>query len=490
MPFAASPRNSVSLGSPAREWGLAPLRSQMRHGPNGSASAGDKPALLVVADDAALRMQYSVALRDDFALSYADNRRGALEEFAGLRPPLVHLDLGRQPETMTADEAPTTLREILNVDAATKVVVSGHAEDGNAYRMLQLGATDYLAKPVDLDELRMVLKRAAYRHRLERHGQVTTDSGAVSQFEELIGGTPPMKAIFAILTQVARTDVTVLLQGDSGTGKELAARAIVARSPRRDGPFVAINCGAIPETLLETELFGTEKGAYTGAHCRRKGQLETAHGGTLFLDEIGEMSPALQVKLLRFLQERRLTRVGGHESIPVDTRIIAASNKDLKTEIQAGRFREDVYYRIAVVVIAMPPLRERAEDVMLLANAFLRRYGEQSRCRLRFTPNAVAAITAHSWPGNIRELENAVQRAVIMAQGRFVEPHDLALVPAGTREVCTLRGARRRAERAVLVEALMRTRGNISLAARDLEISRPAIHDLLKKHQVTARNFR
>jgi two-component system NtrC family response regulator len=253
---------------------------------------------------------------------------------------------------------------------------------------------------------------------------------------------------------------------------------------------VVINCGAIPETLLETELFGTEKGAYTGAHSRRKGKLETAHGGTLFLDEIAEMSLALQVKLLQFLQERRLTRVGGHQSIPVDTRIIAATNKDLKTEIQAGRFRDDVYYRIAVVVIALPPLRERAEDVILLANAFLQRYGEQSRWRLRFTPHAVAAIVAHSWPGNIRELENAVQRAVIMAQGRFVEPCDLALMPACTMEASTLRGARHRAERAVLVEALMRTKGNISLAARDLAISRQTIHTLLRKHQVTARNLR
>jgi len=448
-----------------------------------------KPLLLVVADDEAARMQYSSALRDDFALSYADNRRAAIEEFTATRPPLVHLDLSPADETRTADEEFATLSHILSLDATTKVVVSGHPENDRACQALRLGAVDYLSRPVDLDELRLVLKRAAFRHRLERHDQGGSDPPDGARFEELIGSTPSMKAIFAMLAQVARSDVTVLLQGDSGTGKELAARAIVARSRRRDAPFVALNCGAIPETLLETELFGSEEGA-TGAHTRRTGALETAHGGTLFLDEIGEMSPALQVKLLRLLQEPRFTRVGGHQWIPVDTRIIAASTKDLKTEIQAGRFREDFYYRIAVVVIAMPPLRERADDVILLANTFLRRHGEQVGRRLRFTPHAIATIAAHRWPGNVRELENAVHRAVVMAQNPLVEPGDLGLVPQPPTEPSTLREARQRAERTALVAALTRTRGNISLAARNLAISRPAFHDLLKRHHVMASQFR
>jgi two-component system NtrC family response regulator len=456
----------------------------------GSASTVEKPSLLVVANDEALRLQYASALRDDFALAYADNRQGALKQFAAVRPPLVHLDLGLPARpTSVSDEQVATLRDILRVDAAAKVVVSGSAEERSACRMLQLGAIDYLSRPVDVEELRLVLRRAAYRHRLETHATPSVDPSA-SEFEGIIGSTPRMKAIFAILAQVARTDVTVLLQGDSGTGKELAARAIVARSPRRDGPFVAINCGAIPETLLETELFGSEKGAYTGALARRKGQLEMAHGGTLFLDEVGEMSPALQVKLLRFLQERQFTRVGGHESIAVDTRIIVATNKDLKAEIRAGRFREDVYYRIAVVVIALPPLRERSEDIILLANTFLQQYGERCGRRLRLSPRAVSAIAAHGWPGNIRELENAVQRAVVMTQGAIVEPQDLALLPAPMMEATTLRGARTRAERAALVDALTRTKGNISVAARNLAISRPAMHELLKKHQLEARFFR
>jgi two-component system, NtrC family, response regulator len=449
----------------------------------------NKPSLLVVTDDEALRTQCDVALRGDYTLSHVDNRVAALRQFARTRPPLVHLDSGLPAETKTADEELTTLSDILSMDAATKVVVTGHAEAGKAYRTLQLGAVDYLQKPVDLDELRVVLKRAEYRHRLETNGQASPNRVADSCFEEIIGCTPRMKAIFALLTQVANTDATVLLQGESGTGKELAARALVARSARRGGPFVAINCGAIPETLLEAELFGSEKGAYTGAYTQRKGKLETAHGGTLFLDEIGEMSLALQVKLLRFLQARQLERVGGHEPITVDTRIIAATNKNLKAEIATGRFREDVYYRIAVVVATMPPLRERAEDILLLANAFLERYCAQHRRKLRFTPRAVGAVAAHGWPGNIRELENAVQRAVIMARGPFIEPHDLALASAPTMEVSTLRGARRLAERTALTEALTRTKGNISLAARALEISRPVIHDLLKKHQVTARHF-
>jgi two-component system NtrC family response regulator len=299
-----------------------------------------------------------------------------------------------------------------------------------------------------------------------------------------------MQEVFAMLGQVAKTDATVLLQGESGTGKELAARALHMRSARRDGPFVPINCGAIPETLLESELFGHEKGAYTGAHTQRKGKLEIAEAGTLFLDEIGEMSLGLQVKLLRFLQERRIERVGGREQIAVNTRVIAASHRDLKAEIQAGRFREDLYYRLSVLVITIPPLRERSEDVILLANTFLRRSCEEYHRKLRFSQEALQAIAAHQWPGNIRELENAVHRAVIMAQGRVIGPNDLGIEAAAAAQGGTLREARSQIERQVLVNALIKSHGNISQAARELGVSRPAIHDLLEKHGVVAKQFR
>jgi two-component system NtrC family response regulator len=449
----------------------------------------DRPKLLIVEDDEALRTQYRYALREEYELAFAGDGRQALRQFAALRPALVSLDLGLPPRPARPDEGFAVLEQILELDPTARViVVTGHHEREHAVRALHLGATDYHFKPVDLDELRVVLRRAAFLHGFEAGGEGGGPAGA--RFEEILGSTPKMKEIFGLLEQVARTDVTVLLEGESGTGKELAARAIHARSARRDGPFVAINCGAIPETLLESELFGSEKGAYTGAHARRRGKLELAHGGTLFLDEIGEMSPPLQVKLLRFLQERRLERVGGHEQIPVDTRVIAATNKALRAEIQAGRFREDLYYRLSVIVITMPPLRERGEDLVLLANAFLRRACHEHRRRLRFSPAALQAITRHPWPGNIRELENAVQRGVIMARGRLVEPADMALAPAPVTAVPTLREARHETERRLLVDALTRTQGNISRAARELGVSRPAIHDLLDKHRVDARQFR
>jgi two-component system NtrC family response regulator len=298
-----------------------------------------------------------------------------------------------------------------------------------------------------------------------------------------------MREIFAMATRVAKTDATVLVQGESGTGKELLARAIHAN--RRSGPFVPINCGAIPETLLESELFGHEKGAYTGAHIQRKGKIEVAEGGTLFLDEIGEMSLLLQVKLLRFLQEREIERIGGRDRIRVNVRIIAASNKDLTAEIAAGRFREDLYYRLSVVTIKVPPLRERGEDILLLANAFLRRNCAERRRKVRFSNDALQAMLNHAWPGNIRELENKVQRAVIMAQGRWVEPTDLELQTFETPDAtATLREIRNKAEHQALVEALVKHRGNISQASKELKVSRPTLHGLVEKYSVNAREFR
>jgi two-component system NtrC family response regulator len=284
----------------------------------------------------------------------------------------------------------------------------------------------------------------------------------------------------------------VLIQGESGTGKELLARAIHDNGRRRTAPFVPINCGAIPETLLEAELFGHEKGSYTGAHIQRKGKVEVAAGGTLFLDEIGELSLTVQVKLLRFLQEREIERIGGRERIPVDVRIVAASNRELKSEIQAGRFREDLYYRLSVVTITVPPLRERGDDVLLIARALLARSAKAKHRKALFSPAALKALLAYGWPGNIRELENKVQRAVIMAQRNVIDPADLDLETAGADadEAQPLRDARARVEREALLEGLVKHRGNISRAAKTLGVSRPTLHSLLAKHDINAKNYR
>jgi len=447
----------------------------------------DRPSLLIVAGDDFLRAQYCNALQHAYSTHSAADCRDAIKLFTRVRPRLVYLDV--DPPS-TADECLETASQLLNIDVTAKVVVTGQAEASYATRAVLLGATDYLPKPVDIADLYVVLKRALYRHTLEVTGVALRDAADVSSFEGIVGGTSEMQNIFAMLAKVAKTDVTILVLGESGTGKELAARAIHSLSARRPKPFVAINCAAIPDTLLEAELFGSEKGAYTGAHAQRKGKLELAEGGTLFLDEIAELTPPLQAKLLRFLQERRVERLGGRQEINVDTRVIAATNHDLKTAIRAQQFREDLYYRLSVIVVPLPPLRDRGLDVLLLANLFLQQNCDTVRRRLRFSPRAIDAIVAHNWPGNIRELQNAVQRAVILAKPPLVEPADLGLSPVDTMPVLTLHEVRRQAARAALIQALTRTQGNVTLAARLLGVSRPVIHDLLKTHQLTRRLFR
>jgi two-component system, NtrC family, response regulator len=298
--------------------------------------------------------------------------------------------------------------------------------------------------------------------------------------------TPSMKEIVLLIDRVSKSTVSVLIHGESGTGKELIARAIHRKSPRRDSPFVPINCGAIPETLLEAELFGYERGAFSGADERRPGKFELADHGTLFLDEVGEVAPAVQVKLLRFLQEREIERLGGGRRIHVDVRVIAATNRDLTVAMQAGRFRDDLFFRLAVVAIAVPPLRARGEDVLVLANGFLRRSCEVYRRRVRFSPKAIDALMAYRWPGNVRELQNAVQRAVIMTTGPYIEPAELAIDVAATPPV-SLRDARRSAERDLIVAVMARNRANISRTARQLGVSRSTLHELLRKHAIVVR---
>jgi two-component system NtrC family response regulator len=452
----------------------------------------DLPKLLIVEDDEAVRTQLKYALRDRYALWFADTRARALAIVQEVRPDVVSLDLGLPPHADTVDEGLRTLEDILRLAPETKVVVlTGSGDRVNARRAVELGAADYLSKSADLAEYEMVLRRTTFLRDIEsENARESAEAEAGARFEEIIGSTPQMREIFSMVSLVAKTDVTVLIQGESGTGKELVARAVHGKSRRKNAPFVPINCGAIPETLLESELFGHEKGAYTGAHVQRKGKLELADGGTVFLDEIGEMPLPLQVKLLRFLQERKIERLGGRQQIHVDTRVIAASNKDLKADIAAGGLREDLYFRLSVVTITLPPLRDRAEDIGMLANAFLRRACQEYRRKLRFSSDALSAVARYHWPGNIRELENAVRRASIMARGQFIEPADLGIPHPGPPERLSLREARNRVERQVVVDALTRTRGNISRAATELGVSRPTLHGLLEKHGIDSRELR
>jgi two-component system, NtrC family, response regulator len=336
---------------------------------------------------------------------------------------------------------------------------------------------------VEVEELRVILKRTFHVASLERDYRDLQHHFKSETFEGMLGTSQPMQSVFSSIRKVATTDAPVLVLGESGTGKEMVALAIHRRSARKDGPFVAINCSAIPETLLESELFGHEKGAFTGAHVQRKGRIESASGGTLFLDEIGEIPLPLQVKLLRFLQEQRIERVGGRQEIQVDTRVVAATNADLKKGLQDGAFREDLYYRLAVVVIHLPALREREGDVQLLAQEFLRRSGaETNKEGLAFDQDATKALVRHSWPGNVRELENRVKRAVIMAERKRLTAQDLELTsPMSAPHANSLKEARESVEREMIHLALRKHAGKIAPAAAELGVSRPTLYELMEK---------
>ena len=453
----------------------------------------DRERLLIIEDDEDIRTQLTYALQDEYDVSVAGDRTRAAAAVQEAPPEIVTLDLGLPPTPDTAEEGLRALEDILAAAPDAKVIIiTGNGDRANAVAAVERGAFDYHLKPVNLDDLKVVLRRATYLRQLERESEEQARQREDSiRFTDILGSTPKMREIFGVIQRVAKTDATVLCEGESGTGKELVARAVHTHSPRKSGPFVAINCGAIPETLLESELFGHERGSFTGAHAQRKGKIEMATGGTLFLDEITEMSLPLQVKLLRFLQEREIERVGGREVIPIDVRVVAATNQSLDEALRGGRFREDLYYRLSVVTIHLPPLRERGEDVVLLANAFLRRNAQALKRKVRFSPEALEAIVKYQWPGNIRELENKVHRAVIMATSRIIGSADLDLNPSAVIDALpTLREARDQSERRLIVNALVRSRGNISRAARVLDISRPTFHDMLVKHSIDAKEFR
>jgi two-component system NtrC family response regulator len=445
----------------------------------------DKSPLLLVEDDPDISEQMRWALSDNHHIYEAKDRRTAVAVMRREQPPLVLLDLGLPPAVDEATEGLATLQEILQFAPATKVIVAtGNSDRANALAAVRSGAYDFVQKPVPLDVLKIILNRAAHLYRLEQENRALQEQTGLGEFSEIIGVSAPMQRIFEMIRRVAGSDVPVLITGDSGTGKELVARAIHHRSARKNGAFIAINCGAIPENLLESELFGHEKGAFTGAHRQMKGKLEYANGGTLLLDEIGEMPLSLQVKLLRFLQDGRLERVGGRESISVDTRILAATNMNLKEAIERRLFREDLFYRLSVIEILVPSLQERGEDVVLLAQAFLLRYRELFNSRVSgLSEEARASISAHAWPGNVRELENRMKRAVLMTKGLMIQPADLELAWDGmAKPQVTLKEATSKLERDLIQRALIYQNWNICRAAEDLGISRQTLHESIRKH--------
>lgn len=402
------------------------------------------------------------------------------------RPAVVFMELAISSQTSDPNEGIVTLREILEVDRFTKVVVITSGSDrAIALKAIGAGAYDLISKPLVVDELRQLLVRSFHVAHLEREFRELKEQVEPTGFAGMIGAGPAMQAVFASIKKVAASNAPVTILGESGTGKEMVARAIHEQSARRDGPFVAINCSAIPDSLLESELFGHEKGAFTGANTQRKGRIESASKGTLFLDEIGDVPLSVQVKLLRFLQEQTIERVGGRVEMKVDTRILAATNADLEKAMREGTFREDFFYRLAVVRITLPALRDRGEDITFVARSFLHRYAVQNRRQnLVFSRDALRAIEHHSWPGNIRELQNRVRRAVIMAEGSRITPHDLELESTEPAPGPSLKEAREDLEREMVHGALRRHGGKISPAALELGISRPTLYDLMDKYAV------
>jgi two-component system NtrC family response regulator len=443
-------------------------------------------ALLLVDDDAEIRDQMKWALASDYQLQEASDRFTALAHVREAMPRLILLDLGLPPDIDGASEGLAILREILRLNPMAKVIViTGNSDRAKAVAAIESGAYDFIEKPVQLDVLKVVLQRAAYLSNLEEDHRVLQQQVGQNEFPELVGDSSKMQDVFRMIRRVGPSDVPVLITGESGTGKELVARAIHGQSARKGMPFVAINCGAIPETLLESELFGYEKGAFTGATQQRKGRIEGAQGGTLFLDEIGDIPLGLQVKLLRFLQDHEIQRLGAKETIAVDARILAATNVDLKKAIGEGRFREDLYYRLCVVTMAVPALRERGSDITLLARTFLTKFAEEEKKPLKgYTPQAVEALTAHNWPGNVRELENRIKRAVVMAEGKYVTPANLELKDpsANEEEASTLRASRNSREKDLVRLAMEKTEWNVSRAAAELGISRPTLYQLLARY--------
>ena len=450
-----------------------------------------KPKLLIVEDDEGLQAQLKWAY-DDFEVIIAGDRASAIAALRAEEPAVVTLDLGLPPDPDGTSEGFAVLDAIVALKPDTKVIVaSGHGARESALTAIERGAYDFYQKPVDIEQLGLIVRRALNLHRIETENRALAErAGAGNRvLGGLITAAPEMVRVARTIERVANTSVSVMLLGASGTGKELLAKGLHDASTRKQGSFVAINCAAIPENLLESELFGHEKGAFTGAVKTTEGKIELANGGTLFLDEVGDIPLPLQVKLLRFLQERQIERIGGRKAIDVDTRIVCATHQDLEAMIADGRFREDLFYRLAEVVVKIPSLAERAGDAVLLAKAFLKRFAREMNPQVTgFAPDALTAIDAWPWPGNVRELENRVKRAALMADGKLVSAADLDLQQGAgdDPDVLNLKTAREKADRKVIRHALARSEGNISSTARLLGISRPTLYDLLKHYDLQA----
>ena len=447
--------------------------------------------LLIVEDDEGLQRQLKWAY-DGYQVVCAGNRAEAIEALRAHEPAVVTLDLGLPPDPDGTEEGFATLAEILRLKPDTKVIVAtGHGARESATKAVAMGAYDFYKKPVDIDELGFIVSRAFHLHEIEDENRRLESGAAATALGAIITAAPEMLKVAKTIERVASADVSVMLLGASGTGKELLARAVHEKSGRK-GDFIAINCAAIPENLLEAELFGYERGAFTGAVKSNVGKVELAEGGTLFLDEVGDIPLPLQVKLLRFLQERVIERIGGRQPIAVDTRIVCATHQDLEAMIGDGRFREDLYYRLAEIVVKIPSLAERSGDAVLLARHFVNRFGRELNAGVQsLTPDAIDAVAAYGWPGNVRELENRIKRAVIMAEGKSVTAADLDLPTAngaaddGALPI-NLRSAREVADREAIRQAMSRSDNNISSAAKLLGISRPTLYDLLKQYRLSA----
>jgi two-component system NtrC family response regulator len=441
--------------------------------------------LLIVEDDPGIQSQLRWCF-EDYEVIPAGDRASAINEIRRHEPPVVLQDLGLPPDDNGVAEGFETLREILTLAPYTKVVVvTGHGDKNNAVQAVGLGAYDFYQKPVDVDTLQLIVGRAFQLHELEAANRRLSEDRGNSPLDGIIAASTAMLKVCRMVEKVAPTSATTLLQGESGTGKELLARALHRLSPRDGHAFVAINCAAIPDTLLESELFGFEKGAFTGAHKQTQGKIELADGGTLFLDEIGDMPISLQAKLLRFLQERVIERIGGRSEIAVDTRVICATNQNLIESMRAGTFREDLYYRISEITINIPPVRERDGGRILLARHLLARFAKQEGRSIKdFSTEAQNAIDSYRWPGNVREMENRIKAAVIMAEGKFVTPEDMGLAADAAPASLNLRTVRQVAETEAIKQSLIRSDGNISRAAELLGVTRPTLYDLIQKHGI------
>ena len=448
----------------------------------------DKPKILIVDDDEGIRNQLKWALADEYVIESAADAEQARQMMESFRPDLVTLDIALSPFASDPDGL-DSLAEMIRFDPGLKVImITGLEDKDKALKAVRLGAYDFYQKPINIEEIKIIISRALWMQYLERENRRLARQLTVAQaYENIIGNHPAMLEVFSMIDSVAPVDITVLITGESGTGKELVARAIHSKSQRSRRPFAAINCGAIPATLLESELFGHEKGSFTGAYQKKLGRFESADGGTIFLDEIGEMPHELQVKLLRFLEDHSIDRIGGKSPIELDVRVVAATNKNLQEAVAARTFRDDLFFRLSAININLPPLRERGEDRLLLLKYFLHKYSQEySKTGLQFARESIKAVEDYSWPGNIRELENKVKRGVIFAVAAEITPQDMNLgeVKTPAPMVLSLADFREIYEKKYIADKIESERWNISKVARDLDISRTTLYDLLNKYGI------